>query len=200
MELGAVLKSPNELTRLPSESYSRTGGAGVATSFSLSCRSPRLTSKTWSWASTQIPPARPVTMLPGKGFGHVGSTSYLGTPTCACMGEKVPRAIARPKQSATLDKRPAEFFISASLKLTSERRICRKPPPPGGASRFLSSGSSFRRVQLFIRGQREELNEPWGLNQIAQNSSGLGIAAVSELRVPRRLPSSGQLFIDHLKA
>src|SRR6266550_6354182 len=200
MEPGAILKSPNELTRLPSESYSRTGGAGVATSFSLSWRSPRLTSNTWSWASTQIPPARPVTMLPGKGFGHVGSTSYLGTPTCACIGEKNPRAIAKPMQTAALHKRPAEFFISASLKLTSERRICRKPRPPGGASRFLSSGSSFRRVQLFIRGQREELDKPRGLNQIAQNSSGFVIAAVSELCISRRLPSSRQLFIDHLKA
>src|ERR1700692_4801765 len=102
MELGAVLKSPNELTILPSESYSRTGGAGVATNFSLSCRSPRLTSNTWSWASTQIPPARPVTILPGKGFGHVGSTSYLGTPDCACAVHKAPRKIARPANNLSL--------------------------------------------------------------------------------------------------
>src|ERR1700682_168507 len=117
MELGAVLKSPNELTILPSESYSRTGGAGVATNFSLSCRSPRLTSNTWSWASTQIPPARPVTRLPGKGFGHVGSTSYLGTPTCACMGEKIPKAKERPTQSPDLPKRFAALFIPASLEV-----------------------------------------------------------------------------------
>src|ERR1700680_3117838 len=117
MELGAVLKSPNELTILPSESYSSTGGAGVATNFSLSCKSPRLTSNTWSWASTQIPPARPVTRLPGKGFGHVGSTSYLGTPTCACMGEKVPRANARLMQIPALAKRPAAFFLQASLEV-----------------------------------------------------------------------------------
>src|SRR6266851_5323846 len=117
MEFGAVLKSPNELTRLPSESYSRTGGAGVATNFSLSCRSPRLTSKTWSWASTQMPPARPVTMLPGKGFGQVGSTSYLGAPLCACMGAKVPNAIAMTTQSPTLPKRPAAFFIPRLLEV-----------------------------------------------------------------------------------
>src|SRR6267142_1596154 len=200
MELGAILKSPNELTRLPSESYSRTGGAGVATSFSLSCRSPRLTSNTWSWASTQIPPARPVTRLPGKGFGHVGSTSYLGTPTCACMGEKDPRTIAKPMQSAALHKRPAEFFIPASLKFSSKHLACHLPWPIRGRLRFLSSGSSFRRVQLFIRGQREELDKPRGLNQIAQNSSGFVIPAGSELRIPHRLPSLRQLFIDHLKA
>src|ERR1700682_3267751 len=116
MELGAVLKSPNELTRLPSESYSRTGGAGVPTNFSLSCRSPRLTSNTWSWASTQIPPAPPVTRLPGKGFGHVGSTSYLGAPTCARVGEKIPKAKATPTQSPALPNRFAALFIPASLE------------------------------------------------------------------------------------
>src|ERR1700681_1378016 len=128
MELGAVLKSPNELTILPSESYSRTGGAGVATNFSLSCRSPRLTSKTWSWASTQIPPARPVTMLPGKGFGQVGSTSYLGTPTCACMGEKAPNAKARPMHSPVLPIRPAAFFIPASLEVFELMSNLQHPP------------------------------------------------------------------------
>src|ERR1700737_551339 len=117
MELGAVLKSPKELTIFPSESYSRTGGAGVATNFSLSCRSPRLTSNTWSWASTQIPPARPVTRLPGKGFGQVGSTSYLGTPTWACRGDKAPKTKARPMQSPAQPRRLAAFFIPASLKV-----------------------------------------------------------------------------------
>src|ERR1700693_1159108 len=100
MDDGAVLKSPNVLTRLPSESYSRTGGAGVPVNFSLSCKSPRFTSKTWSCASTQMPPARPVTMTPGRGFGQVGSTSYFGT--CACTGTHPNKTIAKPTNSQTL--------------------------------------------------------------------------------------------------
>src|ERR1700731_726585 len=129
IELGAVLKSPNELTILPSESYSRTGGAGVATNFSLSCRSPRLTSKMWSWASTQMPPARPVTMLPGKGFGQLGSTSYFGTPTCACAGHRFPTAIARPAQSKALPKSTATFFIHASLKSKLQSNLAGSKSP-----------------------------------------------------------------------
>src|SRR5437660_292895 len=86
---------PQAFATLPSRSYSTTGGDGTATTVSGEIRppvwKPRLTVKTWSCESMQVPPTSPVTHgfgLPvvveicvvstGSGLGHDASTLNRG--------------------------------------------------------------------------------------------------------------------------
>src|SRR3954462_795590 len=88
--------SPHAFTTLPSCANSITGGdafdlnpppsapvAGSAPPMpSGDVRPPfwnaRVTTKTWSWESTQVPPTSPVIQLFGNGLGHVASTTNVG--------------------------------------------------------------------------------------------------------------------------
>src|SRR4051794_28199478 len=61
MPLGSTLRLPHALTTLPSESNSITGAAGTESSVSGEfTRLPRVTMKTWSRESTQVPATSPV--------------------------------------------------------------------------------------------------------------------------------------------
>src|SRR6202020_1788989 len=71
IDFGINFGSPQAFTRLPSESYSITLGAGcLPTVCSIVVRSERFTPNTLSSLSTQTPPTAPVTQRFGKGFGQ----------------------------------------------------------------------------------------------------------------------------------
>ena len=60
--------------------------------------------------------------------------------------------------------------------------------------------SALRRAQTVIRGQREEIDKPRRLNQVAQDCSRVVISARPELRLSRGLLRLREFFIDDLEA
>src|SRR6267154_838906 len=82
-----IEESPHALTTLPSGSNSMAGGEAVDFSGLPATPSgdtrppvwkPRVTMKTWSCESIQVPPTSPVTQLWGRGLGQNGSTLNVG--------------------------------------------------------------------------------------------------------------------------
>src|SRR5882672_6942932 len=88
MPFGSTLRSPHAATVLPLRSNSITGGAAMPLTSSGVSRLPRVTIKTWSRESTQVPAtspgihvrARPVTAsgVLGNGLGQSATSSYFG--------------------------------------------------------------------------------------------------------------------------
>src|SRR6516162_6906661 len=103
---GTRLGSPHELTTLPAGSNSTTGGAGLDLKLPPSAPvfgfapptpsgavrppfwNPRVTTKTWSFASMQVPPTWPRIQPFGSGFGQFGSAAINGAfrPGAASAG------------------------------------------------------------------------------------------------------------------
>src|SRR6187431_2336332 len=87
MPFGSTLRSPHALTTLPSRLNSMTGGAGTESSVSGELtRLPRVTMKTWSRESTQVPATSPV----DQGFGlPVEVLTTSGVPQSPALGNGI---------------------------------------------------------------------------------------------------------------
>src|SRR5439155_9248 len=108
---GTVSEFPHESTRLPARSKMSTEGACSEVSSSSFVISRRLVTTRWSWASTQMPPVRPMIHRSGNGLGHQGSTSNFGPLFWACNG-RGERQTATPSHAQVAATKMMVFFIS----------------------------------------------------------------------------------------
>src|SRR5215831_3868085 len=97
---------PQDLSRLPAVSNSRTAGAGeqhsaspFATASSLRSRG-RLSTQTWSSLSTNRPVMPPSIQWFGNGLGHSGSYLYFGGRSAAASPETPVPSTARQHKPA----------------------------------------------------------------------------------------------------
>src|ERR1700686_230790 len=116
---------PQAFATLPSRSYSTTGGDGTATTVSGEIRPPvwkaRLTVKTWSCESMQVPPTSPGTQgfgLPvvgeicvgstGNGLGQNGSTLNRGA-FAPSLATALLSGVQRPMPTANAGRRVPRY-------------------------------------------------------------------------------------------